>query len=308
MLLATKSFSVWGTTDEVVQSQNQEKKSAILVGGKKLTTDEIYKITSQNVSISLDSNSKQDVDTNAATIRTKTIYSGSSELSQRIRSSNVFLPVEFSKAAILFAINSLMQGKSGLRSEVIEFLTEILNSGFVPLFSSVETAQAELVLTILGEYPSCYSPHGPFSSSQALQSARLAPVALYDHEAITLLNGDFTYPGFAAYLVLGASKTFKSLDVISSFSCECVGVPTSSFDAENFDVLRPHRGQMNSASNVRLMLESSGNVNTASSSDDLTSFLQIPQVNGPASDLINQAMKYDHLPPSSFPLLTSPLL
>jgi histidine ammonia-lyase len=291
MLLATKSFSVWGTTQEI-QSQNQEKKSTILIGGKKLVFDEIYKITTQNVAISLDLNCKQEVDTNAATIRSKNIYSGSPELSQRVQSSNVFLPVEFSKAAILFAINSLMQGKSGVRSDVIELLTGILNSGSVPLFSSVENAQAELVLTILGQYSSCYSPNGPIPSSEALRSARLAPLALYDHEALTLLNGDLTYPGFATYVVLGASKTFKSLDVISSFSCESVGVPTSSFDAENFDVLRPHRGQMNSASNVRLMLESSGNVNTANSSNDLVSFLQIPQVNGPATDLINQAMKY----------------
>lgn len=294
MLITTKSFSVWGTSQDIQVYNNNEKKSILLIGGKKLTLDEIYKIITQSVIISLDSNAKHEVDLNAETIPIKNIYTkSSSELLQRIQSSsNNFFPVEFSKAAILFAINSLAQGKAGVRSDVIELLVGILNSGSVPLFSSVENAQTELVLTLLGQYSSCYSSNGPISSAQALRSARLAPLDLYDHEVLTLLNGDFTFPGFATYVVLGASKTFKSLDVISSFSCESVGVPTSSFDAENFDVLRPHRGQMNSASNIRLMLESSGNVNTANPADNLVSFLQIPQVNGPASDLINQAIKY----------------
>jgi histidine ammonia-lyase len=293
MLSKTKTFSVWGTVNENQNSGNgngKEKKSqSLVIGGKKISFDEIFKIVTQNVFVTLDSNSKSDVDTFASTIQTRRTYEGSELVNKA--STAALLPVEFSRSAVLYAINALMQGKSGIRSEVIELLAELLNSGNVPLFTSVENAQTELLLTILGRYSSCYSSNGPISSAQALRSASLVPLTLFEHEALTLLNGEYTYPGFVAYITLGALRTFKSLDVISSFSCESVGVPISSFDAENFDALRPHRGQMNSASSLRLMLESSGNVNTANSSQDLASFLQIPQVNGPASDLIALAIK-----------------
>jgi histidine ammonia-lyase len=280
-----------------------EIQTLCLVGGKKISFDEIFKIVTQNFLVTLDSNTKHDVDTFAATIHTPAIFQASTDLINKSSTSPVLLPVEFSRSALLYTVNALMQGKSGIRSEVIELIIELLNSENVPLFTSVENAQIELVLTLLGHYSSCYSHNGNISSSQALQAAQLAPITLYEHEALTLLNGEYTYPGFASYLTLGAMRAFKSLDVISSFSCESVGIPISSFDAENFDVLRPHRGQMNSASNLRLMLESSGNINTANSNQDLSSFLQIPQVNGPASDLIALAVKSDLPSPFTDPIL-----
>lgn len=288
MLLPTKSFSVWSLTPNEQNLKLNEKRANIVIGGKKISIDDIFKVITQNSLITLDLNALQEVDRYATTFSGQQNFNGSGLTTP---TTNVFLPIEFSKSALLYAVNSLMQGKSGVRSCVIQVLVDLLNSGIVPMFSSVESAQSELVSTIIGQYSFCYSPAGCITSSQALRQVGATPVSLLDIEAQTLLNGEFSYPGFVAYIVIGASKSFKSIDVISAFSCESVGVSTSAFDAENFDNLRPHRGQMTSASNIRLMLESSGNVNTSNSTQDYSSFLHIPQINGPASDLIVQALK-----------------
>lgn len=290
MLLQTKSYSVWGTANElqITNQKKNEKRVNIVVGGKKITIDEIYKVTTQNAFITLDMNALLEVDKYAITLSNQRKFQGSSLTSS---TSELFLPLEFSKSAILYTITSLMQAKSGVRSSVIQAITDLLNYGTVPKFTSVESAQSELVSTLIGQYSYCYSTRGCINASQALQQAGVSPVELLEHEAQTLLNGGYTYPGFAAYIVLGAAKTFKSIDVLSAYSCESVGCSTSAFDAENFDTLRPHRGQMTSASNIRLMLESSGNVNSSNSKQCCASFLQIPQINGPATDLIVQALK-----------------
>lgn len=295
MLNKTKKFSVFSLENDQINSNelnknNNKKVSFFLIGGKKITLDEIFKIISQSISLSLDLNILEEIKNNNNNNNSKNNSFNISNL--KIQTKNVFLPIELSKSAIIYTINSLMQGKSGIRSIVIETLVELFNNNNLPLFTSVENAQEELILTLLGQYPYCYSSNGGFiSSSQALSLAGLSPITLLDSEGSTLLNGEFTFPGFVSLITLGAVRTFKTIDVISAFSSDSLGISTTAFDAENFDTLRPHRGQMTSASNLRMMLESSGNINTVNNPLDLSSFIDIPQVNGPTNDLINTALK-----------------
>ena len=304
MLTKTNKFSIFSlsfssSSSSSLPLETVKKISTYLITNNILFSD-ILKIISFNYVLILNPPSTPSSNSPSTLPISQKHFILNNKLSNKRNEEQFFLPLEFSKAAILYTINSLLQGKSGINQQILSTLITLYNQKTLPFFTSIETSQEELILTLLGQYPSCSSSIGTgiISSLEALSQANLSPLTLLEDEGNTLLHGQFTLPGFIAYLAIGALKTIKTIDVISSFSFDSLGLSTISFEAENFDTLRPHRGQITSAANIRMMLESSGNINTSSttnpsssSSVDLRSFLELPQVNGPTTDLINLAYK-----------------
>lgn len=290
MLVTTRSFCVWGypqISSTTQESASQEKKIGnIVVGGRRVTIDDVVRVAVQSFRVVLDANASQKLEDFPSILPGSRIFSppeGESSGGQK-------LPRELCRAAIFSCVTGLMQLRSGVRFEIVAFLTEILNSDIVPCFSCVKNTQLELVNFICGQNIQCYTSNGFMSVSDALESVGINPIAtFYDFEGTTLLYGQFTLPGMAALVAAGAVRTFKTLDAVTSFSCEAVEASTAPFDADRFDILRPHRGQMNAAANMRLLLESSGNATSSSNLSEY--FVQIPQVNGPATEAVTAAAR-----------------
>jgi hypothetical protein len=295
MLLKTKAFSVWGSQQESRLINAAAGKSAVSrpvvhVGGRKISITDIAKVSCQNGQVVLDDNLQQEVNSFFNQFNNGKVY----KVGSLFGNPNSFLPVELCRSALFHCISVILQGKSAIRYEVAHVLTALLNSGFVPRFTSVENTQAELLSTIAGQYPFCSQTGDDMvSSARAFQIAGIDSMDVFEIEALTLLNGELTFPGMVALITHGAASTLRTVDVISSFSCESVNVSTAPFDADLFDIHRPHRGQMASASNLRLMLESSSNVTRAAPTDGR--FSNMPQVHGPAGDLVaNSARCGEH--------------
>jgi hypothetical protein len=291
MLVSTRSFSVWGCPQKsttIEGSASKDKKIGnVVVGGRRVTLDEVVKVAVKDFQVVLDPVMSQTYEDSSSSMPGSRTFSSS----EGKKSSGPALPRELCRAAVFSCIAGLMQLKSGVRFEVVEFLTDAINCGVVPCFSSVSNAQLELVNFITGQSTQCYTSSGIVSASVALEGAGIDTLpALYDYEGNTLVYGQFTLPGMAALVAAGAVRTFKALDAVTSFSCEAVEASAAPFEADRFDVLRPHRGQMNAAANMRLLLESSGNT-TSSVSRATECFLQIPQVNGPATEAITAAAR-----------------
>ena len=183
-------------------------------------------------------------------------------------------------------MNSLLQGKSGVRASIIEFIVDLLNSDIIPNFTSDENAGSELIEVINGK-GFVFVDGSIVSTETAFSSNFLTPLKLNKIEAETLKNGKFLLNGIAALLTAGANNLNITLDSISALSCEYFGANVDLFDSAVFEAQRQHRGQISSSANLKLLLDGSRRTNNPlvklSASNP---FSVIPQVNGSIQDVL----------------------
>lgn len=263
----TKSFSAWGSEAEVDKSITSLSALTIclpqlLVGGKKISLDEFAKVAFFKATVTLDPATLEQVGAKAVTPGPSVVVPAAAHVS-------TVIPREVCRAAVFQLIVIWMQGRSGVRSSAVEVLTNLLNADRVPSFTSVANAPIELL--------------------------RVTP-SFNDTERRNILQGEFVFTGMAGFIGGYVQKTFHTLDVVAAFSCEAAGVALGdSSDPAVFELLRPQRGQMSSASNLRLMLDSSRNT-TASSGTCAGAaeavFKAIPQIHGPALEASAASARY----------------
>lgn len=213
--------------------------------------------------------------------------------------------VEFCRAAVCARVVSLLLAHS-VRSNVIIQLMNMLNKGVVPVFSSEESAGEQLLATMTGVSGNCYrTVNGETilqSASDALASIDCDNFVLLEFEKKALLSGHFFTAGIACYLGSAAKGVYSYLDCVAAFSCEAVGDASGliieSIDAQLFDTGRQHRGQMQSAANLRMLLEGSQRVvtstkkDTTGAADNISdACLHIPQVHGPVQEVVAGTLK-----------------
>jgi histidine ammonia-lyase len=292
-LLRTSRFDVWSLGGEVGIVKKDEKKDpskCVPVGaGRKVLVSDVSKVAALHYAVSLDLPSLEKID--AELVQTAGVsFDVKKSMKTFSAAANAVYPVTLCRAAVFARISSLMQGKSLIRSEVIQLLADMLDADAVPNFSSAENAGNELVAVLSGADSTCYFKGDIVSTSSALRRAGLAPVQLFADEAATLQNGQFFSTGVASLVASGAANVLSMADGVAALSCEAFGVNVEHFDAARFDSSRQHRGQMASASNLRLMLEGSKRVNSSNSKSG-SSFETVPQTNGPAQESVAIAIK-----------------
>ncbi|HYA58463.1 MAG TPA: histidine ammonia-lyase [Thermoplasmata archaeon] len=128
------------------------------------------------------------------------------------------LPAELVRGLLLLRLNSLLQGHSGVRPELLDLMVELLNRGLVPYIpeqgsvgASGDLAPlAHLALALIGE--GSFLPHRGDAAEPAgevLRREGLAPVVLAEKEGVALVNGTSL---MAAYLALGVADVRELLD------------------------------------------------------------------------------------------------
>jgi histidine ammonia-lyase len=292
MLISTSKFRVWGTSEEakgeVIIAEN-ESKGSVLLGGKKITLDDVFKVGAQNFNINLDVQGLNEVSQNASKIGD----SANSSFQGQISLQEKYFPKQLCRAAVFYRVASIMQGHLGIRSSVVSFLADIINNGIVPCFSSVENANLELVAIFYG-LGYCHTQKGILPTIEAFNRSNISGISLNKHEYDTLLSSEFVHIGMITFLAASAHNLFKTLDVVASYSFEVCGASLASFDTSHFEVCRQQRGLMASATNLRLLLEDT----KASQNFDFSkctvpnSFVDIPQFHGPANDSFLQLIRY----------------
>lgn len=213
-------------------------------------------------------------------------------------------PLAFCRAALFCRIVSLVNSQS-VRSVIIERLCKLLESNIIPAFSSEEAAGFELLAVLSrSSAVSCY-----VSDTSTVQSADVATqnMEVFDlkftaTEWKTLQSGHFFAVGVGCYLGAVAARAGCVLDCTAALSCDALGANAdanvlASLDTQLYDVGHQHRGQMVSASNMRLLLDGSARL-SAKALDSvtdpapcLTSFVQIPQVHGPLFEISTSTVK-----------------
>jgi histidine ammonia-lyase len=200
------------------------------------------------------------------------------------------------RAMMLLRANSLSKGYSGVRTETIDTLCEMLNHGvtpFVPSQGSVGASGdlaplAHLALALIGE-GECLDDKGVrVPTAEALRRAQVKPLVLEAKEAVSLINGTQGMLAVGILALLAAETLMNSADVIGSLTLDALRGTDVAFD-ERIHRARPHRGQLKTAENLRRMLEGSQIRESHRDCDrvqDAYSLRCMPQVHGAVRDTL----------------------
>ena len=297
VLASTERAAVWGAPSP---GPVAERGAAVaLATGKVVTLLELARVSECNAEVSLDAASLEALKgpgVAAAGAQLASLSGGGG--GGRVRGSQ---SVAVCRAGLFARLVSLVSGRAGVRAEVLELIAEMLNTRVVPLFSSDRAAGRELVEVITGQRVGgadsdvlVSTPSGDLEASEAFAIYQLEPIALTQAEINTLSQGSFLATGACCLVGAGGANLVKALDGVAALACEGLGAPLEAYEAERFETGRPHRGQMLSAGNLRLLLEASKRCNSPASAKDAATRAvldAIPQVHGPVLEAAAAAAK-----------------
>ncbi|MEP6590852.1 MAG: histidine ammonia-lyase [Gemmatimonadota bacterium] len=205
---------------------------------------------------------------------------------------------EVVRAMLLLRAQSLSQGNSGIRVDVIVLLLAMLDRGVHPIIpcqgsvgASGDLAPlAHMALTLIGEGEAEFGGK-ILPAAEALAQAGLTPVVLEAKEGLALINGTQAMTGIGALVIHDAMQLATAADIAGAMSLEALKGTRAPFDARVTRV-RPHPGAIASAANL-LTLSADSPIH-ASHADcdkiqDAYSLRCMPQVHGASRDALDHA-------------------
>jgi len=204
------------------------------------------------------------------------------------------LPEEAVRAMLLFRINSLLKGASGIRMSTIEYLIDLLNQGIhpvVPAQGSVGSSGdlgplAHIGLVLIGE-GEAIDRGERISGKEALKRIGRPPLGLAPKEGLALLNGTQYMAGLGFLVYVRGIRLFNAAVGAAALSLEGLRGFSAPFSPQ-IHAARPHPGQGKVASMVRDLTAGSSLIDSAEGDvQDAYSLRCIPQVLGPAWEALS---------------------
>jgi histidine ammonia-lyase len=204
------------------------------------------------------------------------------------------VPTEVVRAMLLLRARTFAFGISGVRYEIVEAIVRLLNERIHPvvptqgsLGASGDLALlAHLALPLLGEgeveFKGTRMP-----AADAQQAVGMAPVVLSFKEGLALVNGTEAMLAYGILAYNRAARVARAADITGAMTIEaCLGTDRA-FD-EALVSLRKHVGPVDTAANLRRLLDGSSIVASHRESDHLVqdaySLRCMPQVHGAYRD------------------------
>lgn len=205
------------------------------------------------------------------------------------------LPEEVVRAMMVIRINTLIQGNSGVKLESIKLLIEFLNKGIHPCVPSQGSVGASgdlaplahMCLPLIGEGDVIFKGK-KYPAKTILRRLKLKPIKLGSKEGLALINGTSMMSAIGSLALLDAERLLKMADISGAMSLEALK-GTDVFLRKEIHNLRPHKGQINSAQNMRHIIAGSGileKYRDAYKVQDAYSIRCIPQVHGASRDVL----------------------
>jgi histidine ammonia-lyase len=167
------------------------------------------------------------------------------------------------RAMMLLRANVLTLGFSGIRSEVIELVCDMLNRRVHPVVpekgsvgASGDLAPlAHLALSVIGEGEAFFQGQR-LPGAEALRRAQLEPIQLEAKEGLALLNGTQAMHAVGGLALSRAQRLGRAADVCGAMSLEALKGTPVAFDPRVQDA-RPHPGQKAAAEHLLSLMEGS---------------------------------------------------
>lgn len=204
------------------------------------------------------------------------------------------VPSEIVKIMLLLKIQSLSYGYSGVQLETVQRMADMFNNNILPVVyqqgslgaSGDLSPLAHMCLPLLGLGEVYYK--GKKTDTKTLfEKLGWQAVELQSKEGLALLNGTQFMSAYGVYCILKTIKLSQLADVIAAVSLDAFDGRIEPFH-ELIQKIRPHKGQMQTAKRINMLLEGSELINSPKVHvQDPYSFRCIPQVHGASKDSIN---------------------
>jgi histidine ammonia-lyase len=209
------------------------------------------------------------------------------------------VPHEIVKIMLLLKIQSLSYGHSAVQLVTINRLIEMFNKNILPLIfqqgslgASGDLAPlAHMSLVLLGmgkvDMPNNKGCFDRKNTSDIMEEMGWDVIQLKSKEGLALLNGTQFMGAYGVWSLLKSQKLSYLSDLIGTVSLEAFDGRSECFD-ELIHLVRPHKGQLLTAKNIRGLLEGSEiQKQDKDHVQDPYSFRCIPQVHGATKDVIS---------------------
>lgn len=211
-----------------------------------------------------------------------------------------YIPDVIVRSMILLRINSLANGHSGVRIELLNKLIEIFNKKIIPLIpsrgsvgSSGDLAPlSHLALSLFGlgnAKDGNINDNKIYTVKQLFEKYKIKPLELEAKEGLALINGTQYMNSYLAKCVYDSINLAKLFDIAGVMSLEALRGTDNAFN-EKIQSVRPHKGQINSAYNFRKLIKGSQILishKNCGKVQDAYSLRCMPQVHGAVKDTIN---------------------
>ena len=210
------------------------------------------------------------------------------------------VPTNIVRLILLLKIQSLSYGNSAVSLKTVERLMDMYNKEILPVIYEqgslgasgdlAPLAHMSLPLLGLGEVDVLIGIKNPqikrIKASRALKDLKWNTLELGPKEGLALLNGTQFMSAYGTYALIKAKKLSYLADVIAGISLEAFDCRNDPFD-KLIHNLRPHKGQIITAKNIRDILKGSEIQKRKDKHvQDPYSFRCIPQVHGASKDVI----------------------
>tara|TARA_B110000091_G_C13787857_1_gene464212 strand:+ start:210 stop:1727 length:1518 start_codon:yes stop_codon:yes gene_type:complete len=203
------------------------------------------------------------------------------------------------KIMLLLKIQSLSYGHSAVQLITINRLIEMFNKNILPVIyqqgslgASGDLAPlAHMSLVLLGmgkvDVPNNENGFDRKNTSDVMGEMGWEAIQLKSKEGLALLNGTQFMGAYGVWSLLKSQKLSYLSDLIGTISLEAFDGRNECFD-ELIHLVRPHKGQISTAENIRGLLEGSEiQKQEKEHVQDPYSFRCMPQVHGATKDVIS---------------------
>ena len=195
---------------------------------------------------------------------------------------------------LLLKAHALSLGKSGVQLVTVERIIDMFNRDVLPVVRELGSLGASgdlaplanLFLPLIGE-GEVYYRDKIYPAREINAKFGWEPIQLGAKEGLALLNGTQFMSSHAVYALLKAFKLVKYADILGALSLEAYDGRSDPF-LPQIQEARPHPGQIETARNIRTLLEGSEFQQVEKTHvQDPYSFRCMPQVHGAVKDTVN---------------------
>ncbi|MBX8639198.1 MAG: histidine ammonia-lyase [Thermoplasmata archaeon] len=200
---------------------------------------------------------------------------------------------EETRALMLLRLNTLMRGYSGVRTEVVALLRDMLNRGVHPVIPSRGSVGASGDLAPLAHMASVMIGEGEaefegkiMKGSEALRAAKLETIELREKEGLALINGTQFMTALGAIAVYDTRRLLEQSLAVFSMSLEALRGRIDQFSMKAMGV-RPHSGMKYVAARLNDIARGSRLIGNGERTQDPYTLRCAPQVLGPLHEMLN---------------------
>jgi histidine ammonia-lyase len=210
-------------------------------------------------------------------------------------------------------LNSLMQAYSGVHTDVVELLKELINKNITPCIyehggvgASGDLVQlAHLGLVLIGEGEVLFEDK-MYSTADLFRELHIQPLSIHVREGLAILNGTSAMTGIGMVNIIQAQKLLEWSVMFSAMTNEIVEAYNDHYSYE-LNIVKRHKGQNRIAAMMSAILDGSKmirdrsehlygpeNLNKEVFEDKVQEYYSlrcVTQVLGPVYDTVVQAEK-----------------